>query len=57
MKRLHYLIERSSCSSRQVRLDDGEVKHGSPIRIYHKYIPHSALMLNIGAFTGEEGSR
>lgn len=36
--------------------NDGEVKHGSPIRIYHKYIPHSALMLNIGAFTGEEGS-
>ncbi|MBI3480041.1 MAG: zinc ribbon domain-containing protein [Nitrosomonadales bacterium] len=36
--------------------DDGEVKHGSPIRIYHKYIPHSALLLNIGAFTAEEGS-
>lgn len=36
--------------------NDGEVKHGSPIRIYHKYIPHSALLLNIGAFTAEEGS-
>lgn len=36
--------------------NDGEVKHGSPIRIYHKYIPHSALLLNIGVFTGEEGS-
>jgi hypothetical protein len=36
--------------------NDGEVKHGSPMRIYHKYIPHSALLLNIGAFTGEEGS-
>lgn len=34
---------------------EGEVKHGSPDRIYHKYIPHSSLMLNIGAFTGEEG--
>lgn len=36
--------------------NDGEVKHGSPARIYHKYIPHSALLLNIGAFTVEEGS-
>lgn len=36
--------------------NDGEVKHGSPIRIYHKYIPHSALLLNVGAFIGEEGS-
>ncbi|MDM0002985.1 zinc ribbon domain-containing protein [Variovorax sp. J22P240] len=36
--------------------NDGEVKHGSPTRIYHKYIPHSALLLNLGAFTGEEGS-
>jgi hypothetical protein len=36
--------------------NDGEVKHGSPERIYHKYIPHSALLLNIGTFTKEEGS-
>jgi len=36
--------------------DDGEVKHGSPVRIYHKYILHSALMLGIGAFTGNQGS-
>jgi hypothetical protein len=36
--------------------NDGEVKHGSPLRIYQKYLPHSALLLNVGAFTAEEGS-
>lgn len=30
--------------------DDGEVKHGTPERIYRKYIPHTALLVNIGAF-------
>lgn len=36
--------------------DDGEVKHGTPLRIYKKFIPHSSLLLNIGAFIAEEGS-
>lgn len=38
--------------------NDGEVKHGSPERIYRKYIPHSALLLGVGAFTahGSSGS-
>lgn len=36
--------------------DDGEVKHGTPLRIYKKYIPHSSLLLNLGAFTAEDGS-
>lgn len=35
---------------------DDWVKHGSPERIYHKYIPHSCLLLSIGAFTGVESS-
>lgn len=30
--------------------DDGEVKHGTPGRIYRKYIPHTALLLTTGVF-------
>jgi hypothetical protein len=30
--------------------DDGEVKHGTPARIYRKYIPHTALLLTTGVF-------
>lgn len=38
--------------------DDGEIKHGTPARIYRKFIPHTASMLNVGAFnvTGKSGS-
>lgn len=36
--------------------DSGEVKHGTPERIYRKYSPHSALLLNIGAFSTKDGS-
>jgi hypothetical protein len=36
--------------------DDGEVKHGTPMRIYRKFIPHSSLLLNMGTFTAEEAS-
>jgi hypothetical protein len=36
--------------------DDGEVKHGTPLRIYRKFIPHSTLLLNVGAFTAEDRS-
>ena len=35
---------------------DGEVKHGTPERIYHKYIPHSALLLSLGVFNAPVGS-
>lgn len=30
--------------------DDGEVKHGTPARIYRKFIPHTALLLATGVF-------
>jgi hypothetical protein len=36
--------------------DDGEVKHGTPSRIYRKFIVHGALLLNMGVFIAEEGS-
>lgn len=36
--------------------NDGDVKHGSPQRIYRKYIPHSALLLGVGAFTAHKSS-
>lgn len=30
--------------------DDGEVKHGTPARIYRKFIPHTALLVTTGVF-------
>lgn len=35
--------------------DDGEVKHGTPGRIYRKFIPHTALLLSTGVFN--DGSK
>lgn len=36
--------------------DDGEVKHGSPERVYKKVFPHGALLLTTGVFSGKESS-
>jgi hypothetical protein len=35
--------------------DDGEVKHGTPARIYRKFIPHTALLVTNGVFN--DGSK
>ncbi|MGS0756749.1 hypothetical protein ACVBEH_20235, partial [Roseateles sp. GG27B] len=36
--------------------NDGDVKHGSPQRIYRKFIPHSALLLSSGVFIAQKSS-
>jgi hypothetical protein len=36
--------------------NDGDVKHGSPQRIYRKFIPHSTLLLSTGVFIAKKGS-
>lgn len=37
--------------------DDGEVKHGTPGRIYRKFIPHTAFLLSTGVFNdGSKGA-
>lgn len=35
--------------------DDGEVKHGTPGRIYKKFIPHTALLVSTGVYN--DGSK
>lgn len=36
--------------------DEGNVKHGTPVRIYRRFIPHTSLLLSIGVFnSGEAG--
>jgi len=36
--------------------NDGDVKHGSPQRIYRKFIPHSTLLLSAGVFIAQKSS-
>lgn len=36
--------------------DSGEVKHGTPQRIYQRFIPHTALLINLRVFSNNEKS-
>jgi hypothetical protein len=51
-EKLSPLLERMFKLLAEVGLifDDGEVKHGTPGRIYKKFIPHTALLLSTGVF-------
>jgi hypothetical protein len=35
--------------------EQGEIKHGSPARIYSRYVPHTAVLLGIRAFSQGHG--
>jgi len=55
--KLNPLLERMFKLLAEVGLvfDDGEVKHGTPARIYRKFIPHTALLVTNGVFN--DGSK
>ena len=56
-EKLSPLLERMFKLLAEVGLifDDGEVKHGTPSRIYRKFIPHTAILLSTGVFN--DGSK